>query len=66
MFFYLIIFPKEILLGKKKNKIIFPKEILYFQSKCPRHIPFIVHYYLKISNIHLILIKLENSYVLDK
>ena len=32
----------------------------------PRHIPFIVHYNLKIFNIHRILIKLENSYVSDK
>ena len=46
--------------------IIFPNEMQYFQRKYPRHIPFIVHYHLKMSNIHHILIKLENSYVLDK
>ena len=40
----------------------------YFQRKCPMHIPFIVHYHLKISNIHHIGTKkiVENSYVLDK
>ena len=38
----------------------------YFQRKYPSHITFIVNYHLKISNIHHILIKLENSYVLDK
>ena len=46
--------------------IVFPIEMQYFQRKCPRHIPFIVHYHLKMSNIHHILIKLENNYVLDK
>ena len=37
--------------------LIFSKEMQYFLRKCPRHIPFIVHYHLKLSNIHHILIK---------
>ena len=50
-----------------KGNAIFPKEMQYFQRKCPRHIPFIVHSHIKISKIHhILLIKLENSYVLDK
>ena len=46
--------------------IFFFKEMQYFQRKCPNHNPFIVHSHLKISNIDHILIKLENSYVLDE
>ena len=48
------------------NILEYPQEQVLFSGKCPRHIAFIVHYHLKMSNIHHILIKLENSYVLDK
>ena len=38
----------------------------YFQRKCPMHVSFVVYSHLQIPNILHILIKFENSYVLDK
>ena len=45
--------------------ICFLCKMQYFQGKFSWHVSLIVHSHLKISNIHHILIKLENSYVLD-
>ena len=38
----------------------------YFKRKFPMDVSFIVYFHLQISNILHVLIKFENSYVLDK